>query len=36
MCHLALWEAPAPDADEPETEWGDKLTEAEYPAGGAS
>ncbi|MGU3646836.1 cupin domain-containing protein [Microbacterium sp. C23T] len=36
MCHLALWEAPAPDAGEPETEWGDKLTEAEYPAGGAS
>lgn len=32
MCHLALWEATPPDSDEPETSWGDLLTEGEYPA----
>ena len=31
LCHLALWEAPGPDADEPETTWGDLLTPEEYP-----
>ena len=31
MCHLALWEAPEPGSDEPETTWGDKLTGDEYP-----
>ena len=30
MCHLALWESPG--AGEPETEWGDLLTDGEYPA----
>ncbi|MFB2596521.1 cupin domain-containing protein [Herbiconiux sp. P17] len=33
LCHLALWEAPAPGGDAPETEWGAKLTAAEYPGG---
>lgn len=32
MCRLALREAPA-DGDEPETVWGAKLTNTEYPAG---
>ena len=31
LCHLALWEAPAPGADEPETTWGDLLALQEYP-----
>ncbi|GAA4392686.1 cupin domain-containing protein [Tsukamurella soli] len=31
MCHLALWEAPEPGSDEPETTWGEHLTEDEYP-----
>ena len=31
LCHLALWEAPAPGGDEPETVWGEKLTDDEYP-----
>ncbi|ARU52949.1 cupin [Cellulosimicrobium cellulans] len=31
LCHLALWEAPAPGVDEPETTWGDLLAPAEYP-----
>lgn len=26
MCHLALWEGVAPDSDEPETEWGEHVT----------
>jgi quercetin dioxygenase-like cupin family protein len=32
MCHLALWEAPEQGSEEPETEWGDKLTAEEYPS----
>lgn len=31
LCHLALWEAPAPSSDEPETTWGDLLAPEEYP-----
>ncbi|HAN24334.1 MAG: cupin domain-containing protein [Microbacterium sp.] len=31
MCHLALWEAPLEEGV-PETEWGAKLTDDEYPA----
>jgi len=31
LSHLALWEAPI-TTEEPETEWGDLLTEQEYPA----
>jgi quercetin dioxygenase-like cupin family protein len=31
MSHLALWEAPSPDTGAPETEWGEKLTDDEYP-----
>jgi quercetin dioxygenase-like cupin family protein len=30
MTHLAIWEAPAPDADEPESQWGDHVTDKEY------
>lgn len=30
MAHLAMWEA-ADDPAEPETEWGEHLTDAEYP-----
>lgn len=30
MTHLALWEAPAPEAGVPETEWGDLVTDEEY------
>lgn len=30
MTHLAMWEAPDPDADVPETEWGDLVTDDEY------
>ncbi|WP_084103198.1 cupin domain-containing protein [Demequina sp. NBRC 110056] len=33
MCHLALWEGNGPDDDEPETEWGELLTDDEYPSG---
>lgn len=32
MSHLALWEAPAPGSDQPETTWGSKLTSDEYPS----
>jgi quercetin dioxygenase-like cupin family protein len=32
MIHLAMWEAPAPDYDGPETEWGELLTDEEYNA----
>lgn len=32
MSHLALWEAPDASSGEPETVWGDKLTDDEYPA----
>lgn len=32
MCHLALWEAPDPASGDPETEWGDLLTDDEYPS----
>jgi quercetin dioxygenase-like cupin family protein len=28
MVHLAIWEAP--DSDEPETKWGDHVTDEEY------
>jgi|SRR5690349_9400053 quercetin dioxygenase-like cupin family protein len=37
MTHLAMWEAPAPETDRPESEWGDHVTDEEYqaaPAGG--
>jgi hypothetical protein len=30
MTHLAIWEAPAPDADEPTSQWGDHVTDREY------
>jgi quercetin dioxygenase-like cupin family protein len=30
MCHLALWEGLAPGADEPETTWGDHVTDEVY------
>jgi quercetin dioxygenase-like cupin family protein len=30
MTHLAMWEAPAPDADVPESEWGELVTDEEY------
>jgi quercetin dioxygenase-like cupin family protein len=30
MCHLALWEGVAPDANEPETEWGEQVVD-DYP-----
>lgn len=32
MTHLALWEAPAPDSDALETEWGEQVTDDEYQA----
>jgi quercetin dioxygenase-like cupin family protein len=32
MIHLAIWEAPGPDHDGPETEWGELLTDEEYNA----
>lgn len=32
MTHIALWEAPAPDADIPESEWGEHVTDEEYRA----
>lgn len=31
MTHLAMWEAPA--GDEPESEWGDKISDEEYGGG---
>lgn len=31
MTHLALWEAPDPSDDEPETTWGEHLAADEYP-----
>ena len=30
MTHLAMWEAPAPDAGLAESEWGDHVTDDEY------
>ena len=30
MAHLAMWEAPEPNSGEPETEWGEHVTDAEY------
>jgi hypothetical protein len=30
MTHLAMWEAPPPDSAQPETEWGDHVTDDEY------
>ncbi|MFE2943660.1 cupin domain-containing protein [Streptomyces sp. NPDC059255] len=30
MQHLALWEAPAPGGDRPETTWLEKVTEEQY------
>jgi quercetin dioxygenase-like cupin family protein len=32
MIHLAMWEAPAPESDQPETTWGEHVTDAEYHA----
>jgi hypothetical protein len=32
MCHLALWEAPEPGSEEPETTWGNLLDDDEYPS----
>lgn len=29
MTHLAMWEGPG-EGQEPETEWGDQVTDAEY------
>jgi quercetin dioxygenase-like cupin family protein len=31
MTHLAMWEGPG-EGSGPETEWGEHLTDAEYPA----
>jgi hypothetical protein len=30
MTHPAMWEAPAPDSNVPETEWGALVTDEEY------
>jgi quercetin dioxygenase-like cupin family protein len=30
MVHLAIWEAPGPGSDEPETTWGEHVTSEEY------
>lgn len=30
MAHLAVWEGPDPATGEPETTWGDHVTDAEY------
>lgn len=30
MTHLAMWEAPNPDAKAPESEWGELVTDDEY------
>jgi quercetin dioxygenase-like cupin family protein len=32
MTHLAMWEAPAPDAGQPEATWGEHVKDDEYPA----
>jgi quercetin dioxygenase-like cupin family protein len=32
MVHLAVWEAPTPSTDEPETKWGEHVTNEEYGA----
>jgi hypothetical protein len=29
--HLAMWEGAAPDSGQPETEWGEHVTDHEYP-----
>ena len=30
MSHLAMWEAPDPGAEVPESDWGDHVTDEEY------
>jgi hypothetical protein len=30
MTHLAMWEGPAPDSGQPETDWGEQVTDDEY------
>jgi quercetin dioxygenase-like cupin family protein/alkylhydroperoxidase/carboxymuconolactone decarboxylase family protein YurZ len=30
ITHLALWEGPAPDSGQPETQWGEHVTDDEY------
>lgn len=30
MTHLAMWEGVGPDGDQPESEWGDLVTDEEY------
>ncbi len=30
MVHLAIWEAPSPESDKPETKWGSHVTDNEY------
>ena len=30
--HLAMWEGPAPDSGQRETEWGEHVTDHEYRA----
>jgi hypothetical protein len=30
MSHLAMWEAPNPDANVTESEWGELVTDDEY------
>ena len=32
MTHLAMWEAPAQDSEQPETTWGEHVTNDEYRA----
>jgi mannose-6-phosphate isomerase-like protein (cupin superfamily) len=32
MVHLAIWEAPDSDGNEPETKWGKHLSDDEYPS----
>lgn len=32
MCHLALWEGNGPDADEPETVWGEHVADGDVPS----
>jgi quercetin dioxygenase-like cupin family protein len=32
MTHLAMWEAPAQDSEQPETTWGEHVTDDEYRA----
>jgi hypothetical protein len=31
MTHLAMWEAPDPVSGQAETEWGEHVTDDEYP-----